>query len=113
MENPITQILKTMHQYMKMTSQENTLSQNGTEWHKRAEVVGRRPLRNILTEKPGFALGLRSQSISELFYIIFDEILDASVRYTNIAGCRLGHERILYGRRPAGKRLKHSLVFIF
>ena len=56
-------------------------------------VVGRKPLKNILTEWQGFALDLRPQSRLESFYAIFDEILDASVRYTNIAGSRLGHEK--------------------
>jgi hypothetical protein len=70
-----------------------TQSRDGTEWHTQGEVVGRRALRNIMTERAGFQRGLRPKTRSEAFFVVFDEILDSVVTYTNIAGRRLARSK--------------------
>lgn len=65
-------------------------SKDGTQWTEDAQYAGRRPLRNILTENPGFRRGLHPNSKLEALFVLFDEIFDCAVTYTNISGRRLG-----------------------
>jgi hypothetical protein len=68
-------------------------SPDGSEWNLHAEVVGRRPSRNILTQRDGFQRGLHPQTRLDAFYVVFEGILDSTVTYTNIAGRRLARKK--------------------
>lgn len=65
-------------------------SRDGCQWTEDVQYAGRRPLRNFLTETPGFRRGLHPTSKLEALLVIFDEIFDGAVSYTNITGRRLG-----------------------
>ena len=67
-------------------------SKDGTGWSSSYSFAGRRPARNVLTQTPGFNRGLHPQSNKEAFLVIFDEIIDIVVSYTNLAIRRISRE---------------------
>lgn len=68
-------------------------SRDGTEWRTNTSEQGRRPARNILEERAGFPPHIRPTTFADGFYVVFDEILDSAVLYTNLYGRRLARDR--------------------
>lgn len=68
------------------------VSKDGNVWSIDCESAGRRPLHNILTDEPRFKRGLRPATITEAFFIIFYEIVNIALMYSNLAARRLAIE---------------------
>ena len=64
----------------------NYVAPDGSIWVTNLEAAGRRPRRNMLKELAGFRRGLHPASRFEAFAVFFDNILDATVGYTNTSG---------------------------
>ena len=62
---------------------------NGTKLNTFISNTGRRPARNFILERPGFCRCLRPENRRDSLFVIFDDILDSVVTYTNIQGRRL------------------------
>lgn len=69
----------------------------------------RLPRRNILTERPGFKRGLHPQTRMEAFLVIFEDIMESAIQYTNLAGRRFGRAKG-FQWLPTPKNL---LAFVF
>lgn len=67
------------------------VSQSGKVWTDQRNVEGRQPVQNVFRGRQGFRLGLHPQSRKEGFLVLFDEIIDSVVRFTNLQGRRLSH----------------------
>lgn len=75
------------------------LSPDGTEWRTTTNNNGRRPMRNFVAERAGFRRGLRPETRVDSLFVIFDEIFDSVVTYTNIYGRRLAIEKDFVWKR--------------
>ena len=69
------------------------VSRDGTEWKTDINYAGRRFERNFVLERSGLRHGLRPDNETEAIFVIFDDILDSVVTYTNIQGRRLANKK--------------------
>lgn len=75
------------------TDAANMTSKDGTTWSSRISNEGRLPQRNVLTERPGFKRGFHPQTRMVAFLVIFEDIMESAIQYTNLSGRRLSRAK--------------------
>lgn len=64
-------------------------TRTGRIWSEDAIRTGRLPVRNVFTGNRGFRRGLRPETRGEAFMVLFENVIDLVVRYTNLHGRRV------------------------
>ena len=67
-------------------------------WFSSRAASGRMPQHNIFTTRSGFRIGLHPESRKESFLSLCEDIIDITVRFTNLHGRRINRNNILQWR---------------
>jgi hypothetical protein len=67
------------------------LAPSGLIWTTTRSNQGRQGAHNVFLSQQGFRTGLHPQTRLEGFLVLFEQIIDITVRFTNLQGRRVGH----------------------